>query len=124
MQRTILGLLALALLLGGGAVCLLWPESSLYTVGLGCLRLGVLFGVIWLAIPNVSSLFTRFPPWLVAATAAGIVVILWKRETIVFVGPVLVALWVLGVQWLGKGRTGERGKGKRERPRQEMRGRD
>jgi hypothetical protein len=68
----------------------------------GMLRIGLVLGIIWLAIPNVVMLAGRIPGWLVATTFVGILIILWQRHAIFVVGPILVALWVLGPRWFGK----------------------
>jgi len=102
MQRTILGLVAVALLGGGTALCLLAYESA-GAIGLGLIRLGIMFGVIWFAIPNVTVIFAKFPPWLIAVTVAGIVLaIIAPRQTLPIVIPLLILLWVIGPRWLSR----------------------
>ena len=101
MQRTILGLIAAAMLGGGLALWLLAPDSA-GAIGLGMMRLGIMFAVIWLAIPNFTLIFAKFPPWLIFGTVAALCVIAIRPRTIVFVGPILVLLWVIGPRWLSR----------------------
>jgi hypothetical protein len=100
MQRTILGILAAGLLLGSGLIFLLLPAQPPYDLMRDVmLRFGIIFGIVWLAVPNFQVIFARVPPWLVAATFGGLVVIARWPRTIVAVGPLLVAMWALGVKW-------------------------
>jgi hypothetical protein len=104
MQRMILGLIAASLLCGGLALWLLAPDSA-GAIGLGMMRLGIMFAVVWLAIPNFTVIFAKFPPWLIFGTAAGLCVIAVRPRTIVLVGPILVLLWVIGPRWLSRKRN-------------------
>lgn len=101
MQRTILGILAGALLAGALLFFLLLPNEAPYDLTRDVmLRFGIIFGVVWLAVPNFRVIFSHIPPWLVAATFGGLVVVARWPRTIIAVLPVLVAMWALGVNWL------------------------
>ena len=105
MQRTLLGLLTAFILLATGGLWLLMPESSgkATLVGTG-LRLGIILGVVWLALPNVFGLFQRFPAWLMGTTLLGIVLMLVRPRLAPILAPILIALWVLAPHWLEKRR--------------------
>lgn len=108
MQRNVLGILAAVLLVGGLALWLFAPTAA-GVIGLGMVRLGIMFAAIWLAIPNFRVIFAKFPPWLIAATLAGVVIGLWQKQTLPLVIPLLIVLWVIGPKWLGKQRNDGRG---------------
>ena len=100
MQRTILGIIAASLLLGAGLLFILLPAQPPYDLTRDVmLRFGIIFGVVWLAVPNFKVIFSRIPPWLMAATLGGLAVIVRWPRTIVAIGPLLVAMWALGVKW-------------------------
>jgi hypothetical protein len=100
MQRNVLGMLAAVLLVGGMALWLFASDAA-GVVGLGMMRLGIMFGAIWLAIPNFRVIFAKFPPWLIAVTLAGVVIGVWQKQTLPLVIPLLIVLWVIGPKWFG-----------------------
>jgi len=100
MQRTILGILSAALLLGALITWLIAPDQ--YPLWGGMLRVGIVLGAIWIAIPNVVTLFGKLPPWLLAATFVGVCVMAWRPATILIVGPILAVLWVLVPRWFAR----------------------
>jgi hypothetical protein len=101
MQRTLLGILAAALLAGSVAIWAIAPAQSNLQQAVGVmLRLGLVFGAMWMAIPNFTVIFTRVPPWLVAATFVGFSVVAFRPRLIVVVAPILLLLWVIGPNWL------------------------
>jgi hypothetical protein len=100
MQRTALGILAAALLVGALLFFLLLPSAPPFDLMRDVmLRFGIMFGIVWLAVPNFRVIFARIPPWLVAATFGAVAVLIRWPRTIVAVGPILIAMWALGVQW-------------------------
>lgn len=78
MQRKILGILSLVLLVGGGALMLLAPESE-YTQNLlaPCFRMGVVLGALWLALPDLQ--FARNRLWLLAIGGTLLVIVRWPK---------------------------------------------
>jgi len=100
MQRTALGILAASLLGGALLLFLLLPSEPPFDLMRDVmLRFGIMFGVVWLAVPNFRVIFTRIPPWLLAVTFGAVAVVIRWPRTIVAVGPVLIAMWALGVRW-------------------------
>ena len=98
-QRTKLGLIALALLLVGIPL-LPWPDT--FALGGGLVRVGIVLGAVWFALPNFMQLLSRIPKWLAIATVAGACIVAFRWQTIVFVGPILLVLWVIGPRWLSR----------------------
>jgi hypothetical protein len=105
MRRHALGLIAFLSLLGG---CI-----GLYYVGVNdsqssmfasiAIRAGLVMGAIWLALPQLSRLQTRIPPWLIVLLLLGGVVTIARPRLILFVGPLLVlAILVQFIGWLFK----------------------
>jgi hypothetical protein len=97
MNRSLLGICALVLLLLGGAA-LLYDSGDGTTVSFaaGCLRVGLVLGAIWLALPQITSILSRMPRWMMVALAIGLVVIIIRPWYALIVVPVLVVLWMLG----------------------------
>lgn len=100
MQRATLGISAAALLLGALGVWAALPDQS--PVWGAMLRVGIVLGVVWMAVPNFKRISDRVPKWLLFATVVGACVVLWKWQTLFVVGPILVALWMLVPKWLGQ----------------------
>jgi len=98
-QRTKLGLIALVLLLIGGPLLLV---GSAQAIGGGLVRMGIVLGAVWFALPSFTALLSRIPKWLAVATLVGVCVVAWKWQTIIVVGPILLALWAIGPKWFGK----------------------
>jgi hypothetical protein len=98
-QRTKLGLIAATLLLLGPPL-LFAPDA--HAIGGGFIRMGIVMGAVWLALPNFMQLLSRVPKWLAIATLVGACVVAWKWQTVVVIGPILAALWVIGPKWLAR----------------------
>jgi hypothetical protein len=94
-------LIAAALLLAGIPL-MFAPDAQ--AIGGGLVRMGIVLGAVWFALPNFMRLLSRVPKWLAIATLVGACVVAWKWQTIVIVGPILAALWAIGPRWLSKSR--------------------
>ena len=65
MRRNTIGILAAVLLLLGGVTAFTGPGgSSAQGFAGGCIRVGLVLGAIWLAMPQIQSLLSKFPRWL------------------------------------------------------------
>jgi hypothetical protein len=65
MKRTTLGLVALFLLVIGGITALSGPASgSAAGFAGGCIRVGLVLGAVWLALPQIKALAGSAPRWL------------------------------------------------------------
>lgn len=106
MQRAILGYVALAMFVGWLTIRSFLPadESGWQAFGGALLRVSLVLGAIWLAIPNFKVLRTQVPGWLLMGTFVGLAIIVWKPQSIFFVGPLLLLMWIVGPNWLKLGR--------------------
>src|SRR5687768_9976537 len=102
MQRAILGVFSLAMLATWLAIWLLVPtdQTGWQALGGALLRVSIVLGAIWLAMPNFKVLLTQFPAWLLVATFAGLLAIALRPRIALFVGPLLLLMWILGPNWL------------------------
>jgi hypothetical protein len=91
-RRTTIAIIGFALLIVGGGLYFFGPEQESWLTFCGaCVRVGAIMVALWLAFPQVS----RVPGWLYGCTLAGLVVVAFRRWAILWVGPTLVALWLL-----------------------------
>jgi hypothetical protein len=98
--RIALGLLTLVLIIAGGALWLFVGDVAA-PIGLGMLRLAIVFGAVWLAVPNFRLISSRVPQWLLIGTVAALCIVALRPRTIFVVGPLLIAFWALAPDWLG-----------------------
>src|SRR5438034_8837300 len=65
MSRKLLGIVAALLLAIGGLTALLGPGGS-NAAGFagGCIRVGLVLGALWLALPSIQSALTQLPRWI------------------------------------------------------------
>lgn len=89
MHRPTVGIIALVLIAIGGAGQL-WPlsggQSQPWTIA--CLRVGMVMGVLWLALPQTRTL--KNPIWLVTLFVAALVVALRPKLILVALQPKLI----------------------------------
>lgn len=110
-KRHQLGLIALACFAVAAAF---WfapagPNSSV-AIG-GSLRLGLAFGVVWLALPNLLKILQRAPTWYWYVCLLGLVIMAVRPFPFVFiVPPVLLVMWIFAP------RLKEATDGKKRRP--------
>jgi len=98
MNRTSLGILAL-LLFGGGIYLALSPPSAAQSpagFAAGCIRVGIVLGALWLALPQIMRSLSRTPKWLLVASIIGIVACAVKPLLLIVALPMLGLLWLLG----------------------------
>jgi hypothetical protein len=78
-------------------------------LGSTCLRMGSTLLVLWLALPQVLSLTTRFPPRLLIAAALGVLIVVVRPRAFPFVALVVLAVCVVeAVGWLMRPQTKSR----------------
>jgi hypothetical protein len=66
MNRHALGLIALLLVVVGFITAFRGPEDgSAAGFAGGCVRVGLVLGALWLALPQLKAMFARVPRWLV-----------------------------------------------------------
>lgn len=88
MHRPTVGLIALGLLLAAAALWV-WPVGGGGDLGLrpACLRIGLVMGALWLALPQLQGL----PGWLLRATAVAAIVIAWRPKLALVLVPLALA---------------------------------
>lgn len=90
--RRTLGVIVLVLMVGGGGVWLApgIEESTRLAAG-AAVRVGLLFGAVWLAIPAAS----RLTPRTAIPIGASVAIFALRPRTILWLGPVLVVILLL-----------------------------
>ena len=102
MQRLLLGLLSLALLLFGLYWLPVWkPEEENY-LAYFCIKIGLVLGSIWLALPQVHSLIRNAPPWLWAVMGLGLIAIVFTKSFVIVVPLVAAICLIQFVGWMFK----------------------
>lgn len=103
MMRTQIGLIALALLVCAAVLYVMGAVASnlMGTIG-GLVRVGLVMAALWLALPQINSIFSRTPKWLLVASAIGAVIIAIRPSIVLFVLAGLVVLWFLGPRLASK----------------------
>jgi hypothetical protein len=89
--------------IGLAAVVLLVAAVVLYARGQGgsaggglagaCMKVGLVFGALWLALPQIERFIKGAPKWLLAASVAALVVCIFAPWLLLIVVPALAALW-------------------------------
>jgi hypothetical protein len=104
MNRTSLGVLAIVLLVIG-VITLTRGPADANAVGFagGCIRVGIVLGALWLALPTLLAFLSKTPKWLLVAGLIGVVVCAVKPLLLVAVVPLLGLLWFLGPKLRAKG---------------------
>jgi hypothetical protein len=65
MSRKLLGIIAAALLLVGCIAAVNGPGGSTASgFAGGCIRVGLVLGALWLALPQIQSLLAHAPRWI------------------------------------------------------------
>ena len=66
MNRNLLGIVAAILLLLGGITLFFGPDSNNAASGFagGCIRVGLVLGALWLALPQILATIASMPGWL------------------------------------------------------------
>jgi ABC-type transport system involved in cytochrome bd biosynthesis fused ATPase/permease subunit len=99
MNRWLLGLVALLLLIVAFATLVIGAGGSTTAgFGTGALRVGLVLGALWLALPQIHGFLSRAPRWLIVATVIAVVVALVSptRAVLWIVIPLIPVLWLLG----------------------------
>ncbi len=103
MQRNLLGVFALGLLVLGALLALGYasPNGTSSFAG-GALKIGLVLGAFWLALPQIDRFLARTPAWLLISTFIGLVLIVLRPLSALLIVPLLFGLWFLSVKWFGK----------------------
>ncbi len=105
MQRHALGAIALiSLILGIAGIAYYGVDDSQTSLVAGmCLRIGLVLGALWLAMPQFKRLSGTAPPWAIGIVILCLMIVIARPRTIVVLGPVLLVLGALVfIGWLVK----------------------
>jgi uncharacterized membrane protein YvlD (DUF360 family) len=70
-------------------------SDSIYLVSGSLLRAGLTTGAFWLAFPQLTNFFSKYPPKLVGAIVIGIAAAAWKPKLLALVLPLILLLVIL-----------------------------
>ena len=92
MRRHAIGVIAIVLLLGAGALWI-WPLETTWYVPLqsACSRLGPCMAVLWLAYPEVK----RLPAWLLPTIPLLIVILAVKPKLFLIALPIVILMLII-----------------------------
>ncbi len=91
-RRFTLGVLAALLLLAGAFIVYAEPwEGEAKAMGSAFLRVGIVLGATWLALPELQ----KVPKWMFVSLLIAVVIVAWRPPTVVIVAPALMLLWAL-----------------------------
>lgn len=105
MQRHALGAIALiSLILGIAGIAYYGVDDSQTSLAAGMsLRIGLVLGALWLAMPQFKRLSGNAPPWAIGIVILCLMIVIARPRTIVVLGPVLLVLGALVfIGWLVK----------------------
>src|SRR5262245_14039734 len=67
MSRKVLGIIAALLLVVGGITAVFGPGGNSATgFAGGCIRVGLVLGALWLALPQIQAAMKRLPGWVMS----------------------------------------------------------
>jgi len=89
MRRHAVGVLALVLLLAAVATWIWAPDEVWFEAG--CVRVGALLGVLWLAYADLR----RIPPWLWVVFLPLLAVLVIKPRWALYIAPIVLILAIL-----------------------------
>ncbi|MCA9175688.1 MAG: hypothetical protein KDB14_14485 [Planctomycetales bacterium] len=98
-RRHFLGSCSIVLLAAAAWLLMGNGGASDMAVAGGCMRIGLVLAAVWLAWPQISEITYRVPAWVGWTLLVSFVLIVARPRTIVFVGPLLLAL--LALHWMG-----------------------
>jgi len=97
MNRASLGIVAIVLLAIGFITWTRGPsDNSAVSFAAGCIRVGIVLGALWLALPQLLRFLSQTPKWLLVASTIGIVACAVKPWLLVVAIPLLGLLWFFG----------------------------
>lgn len=103
MNRMLLGIIALVLLVAGVGMVVLAPRDANNTalsIAGGLIRMGLVLGALWLALPSITGMLSRTPKWVLTAAVIGIVVCVVRPQLLLLVVPLFLVLWFLSGRFL------------------------
>lgn len=102
-RRHILGILSLLTLIAAAILLFGFDGNQAVAAGSVCLRVGIAFGLIWLALPQLITICGRFPPKLMIAVTVGGVIVVTRPRSFPVIAIIVVAVAALEfVGWMLK----------------------
>lgn len=98
MRRILLGLTALAFLIAGLIMLPIWAPAAENYFAYLCIKVGLVLGAIWLAIPQVEELIKKTPRWVWAVVGLCLIVAILPLPFFTIL-PIIAAICF--VQFLG-----------------------
>lgn len=109
MRRHLLGAIALAFLVVGLALWL-YSDADFAWVAL---RIGMVLGALWLALPQVVDVFRKIPRWALLCGVLAISSLALAPRTLLIVIPIIAGFALLKfVGWIFRPPARRRGKGR------------
>ena len=105
MQRHALGIIALVSLVLGVAGILYYGTNDSQTSLMAsmCMRIGLVIGALWLALPQFKRMSGGLPTWAAGIVVLCLAIVIARPRTIVVLGPILLVLAGLAaIGWLLK----------------------
>jgi hypothetical protein len=100
MRHALLGLTALVLLALGVVVAFQHPEGGAVFAG-ACIRVGLLLGALWLALPQIAGIWQRTPKWLLIVAGVALVICVIHPLYAIAAVPLVTLLWLFGPRLTG-----------------------
>ena len=102
-SRVLLGILTIGLLVAG--VCLLFQNDVAKTYAGGFIKSGLVTGALWLALPQLTSFFTKTPRWLLIGGGIVVALATMNWQLLLVIAPIVAALWIFGPRLLASAKT-------------------
>lgn len=94
MKRMQIGIIALVLIVSAAVLYSMGAVANAMagTVG-GLLRVGLVMGALWLALPQLTWFFTKTPKWMLVALVAAVAVFALQPKLLWWIPVVMIAIW-------------------------------
>ena len=103
MRRILLGLFALAFLIAGLVTVPIWdPALGENYLAFLCIKVGLVLGAIWLAMPQVEDVLKKTPPWLWAVIGLSLLAAVFTKSFVIILPIVAIICLIQFVGWLFK----------------------
>lgn len=101
-SRTLLGILTIGLLFVGGYL-LFYKGDYIYSGGF--LKSGFVTAALWLALPQLTSFFTKTPRWLLIGGGIVIAIATLNWQLLFLIVPIVGGLWFFGPRLFASAKT-------------------
>ncbi|GIW96040.1 MAG: hypothetical protein KatS3mg110_4081 [Pirellulaceae bacterium] len=95
-QRSVIGWLAVSLLVAAALTWLVLPVSASSRTFLAiCIRMGLLLGALWLALPQLAAIWAKYPRWMWGLLVFAAILIFLQPASLAYLVPIGVVVWLL-----------------------------